>query len=83
MTTGLASKLFAHEKVHADYVERFFKGLDHPRLSWLYYIGKGQYASAGSVLLRMTAVDGDELPNESSVEQRIGCVTVSLLELSA
>lgn len=72
----MAANVFKQTPVHADYVDKFFEGHDHPRLSWLYYIGKERYAAAGTILSGMS-VSGDR-GSQNASENRIGCVNVGL-----
>lgn len=76
----MAANLFKQESTHLDYVERFFKGHDHPRLSWLYHIGQGHFGTASSTLLSMTDLGGGGNEILQGKEDRIGPVSVSVVE---
>jgi hypothetical protein len=78
----MAYNLFTPRHSAAGYLEKFFEGHDHARLSWLHEIGGGQWGHAADTLMSMAeapsaAVDED-MEGQVASEQRLSCVQVSL-----
>jgi hypothetical protein len=50
---GMAHKLFTPRQTAAGYLEKFFEGHDHARLSWLHEIGRGPWGHAAGTMMSM------------------------------
>lgn len=82
---GMGYNLFTPRHAAAGYLEKFFEGYDHARLSWLHEIGRGRWGHAADTLMNMAegpsaAVDED-MGGQVASEQRLSYVQVSLLSL--
>lgn len=79
---GMAYNLFTPRHTSAGYLEKFFEGHDHTRLSWLQEIGRGRWGHAADTLMSMaegrSAVDED-MEGQDASEQRLSCVQVGFL----
>ena len=78
----MAYKLFTPRHTTTGYLEKFFEGHDHARLSWLNEIGRGRWGHAADTLMSMTegpsaAVDED-MKGQVASEQRLSCIQVGL-----
>lgn len=81
----MAYNLFTPRHTAAGYLETFFEGHDHARLSWLHEIGRGRWGPAADTLMSMAkgpsaAVDED-MEGQVASEQRLSCVQVGWLSL--
>jgi len=81
----MAYNLFTPRHTATGYLETFFEGHDHARLSWLHEIGRGRWSHAADTLMSMAegqsaAVDED-MGGQVASEQRLSCVQVRRLLL--
>ena len=86
ISIGMAYRLFTPRHTSAGYLEKFFDGHDHARLSWLQEIGRGRWGHAAVTLMsmaegRFAAVDED-MEGQVASEQRLSCVQVGWLSQS-
>lgn len=80
---GMAHSLFTPRHTSVGYLEKFFKGHDHARLSWLHEIGKERWGHAADTLMSMaeerSAAVGEDMEGQIASEQRLSCVQVGWL----
>jgi len=77
---SMAHSLFTPRHTSAGYLEEFFEGHDHARLSWF---GKGRWGHAAGTLMSTaagrSAAVGEDIEGQIASEQRMSCVQVGWL----